>query len=183
MPFTCATCFQALSTTTSLKRHVRWFHPNMNEEQIMCKTCNMPCTDKYNLKRHNTRFHRDEIPALGVASIEHRKKRIHQMTMMWGLEKSNRMFTVSRGWTTLEEITQNCISLRNLVKRNVSRGWNVLENIIQNYIRSRNLVKRNTLSISESPYAPNRLKQRRFIQKKYQTNLILKAPVFLYKMR
>ena len=75
MPFTCATCFQALSTTSSLTRHVRRFHPNTNEEQIMCKTCNMPCTDKYNLKRHNSRFHRDEIPALSVSSIEISKEK------------------------------------------------------------------------------------------------------------
>ena len=75
MPFTCATCFQALSTTTSLKRHVRRFQPNTNEEQIMCKTCNIPCTDKYNLKRHNTRFHGDEIPALRVSSIETSKEK------------------------------------------------------------------------------------------------------------
>ena len=75
MPFTCPTCFQALSTERSLKKHVRRFHPNMNEEQIMCKTCNIPCTDKYNLKCHNTRFHRDEIPALSVPSIEISKEK------------------------------------------------------------------------------------------------------------
>ena len=47
----------------------------MNEEQIICKICNIPCTDKYNLKRHNTRFHRDEIPALSVPSIEISKEK------------------------------------------------------------------------------------------------------------
>ena len=76
MSFTCATCSRTFSTTTNLKRHVRLFHPNTSEEPIICKTCNIPCTDKYNLKLHNSKFHRDEIPALSVpSSIEISKEK------------------------------------------------------------------------------------------------------------
>ena len=32
----------------------------------MCKTCNMPFSDRYYLKRHISRSHRDEIPNLSI---------------------------------------------------------------------------------------------------------------------
>ena len=67
MPFSCATCCRVLSTERSLDRHVRRFHPTQKEEQVICKTCNSPYSDKYTLKIHNTRTHGDENPALNIS--------------------------------------------------------------------------------------------------------------------
>ena len=64
MNYTCATCYTVFTTTRSLKRHVRRFHPNTNEEQIICKTCNRPFSSNYYLNLHNSKSHHGEIPTL-----------------------------------------------------------------------------------------------------------------------
>ena len=70
MPFTCTTCHQALTTERNFINHVRRFHPNINEEQVMCKICNTPFSAKSELKRHNIKFHGDETPALNTTLTE-----------------------------------------------------------------------------------------------------------------
>ena len=62
------------STERSLDRHVQRFHPNQKEEQIMCKTCNSPYSDKYMLKIHDARTHGDETTALSISPTETSEK-------------------------------------------------------------------------------------------------------------
>lgn len=70
MNYTCATCYTVFTTTRSLKRHVRRFHPNTNEEQIICKTCKRPFSSNYYLNLHNLKSHHGEIPTLNNSYIE-----------------------------------------------------------------------------------------------------------------
>ena len=66
MFFECPTCYSSFTTVKALKRHKRRYHPYTKEEQIVCKTCNMPFSDRYYLNRHISRCHRDEIPNLSI---------------------------------------------------------------------------------------------------------------------
>ena len=57
----CATCFTSFATLRALKLHERRYHPNSKEEQIVCKTCNIPFSDPNYLKRHIKKLHNSEL--------------------------------------------------------------------------------------------------------------------------